>query len=178
MMTAPAASASAYPDRPAIECPILTREQRVALALADVAGLIRDVKLIEGGDPNDPAAPGVELRLRRCSRRGMDAVNAALVHASLRFAGCTAEDFGYRWLPADTEPRVLPVRVTPRDSEAGAILAAMPKNGELTAYAIRRLFFHGAPPTFWAPDDAAASRYAQRIDLWAADSYPFELVKL
>jgi hypothetical protein len=158
-----------------IDCPTLTREQRVALALADVAGLVRDVKLIEG---DTPAVPGVGLRLRRNSRKSLDTVNAAMTHAGLRFAGCT-DAFGYRWLPAETaEARALPVRTAQEGSDEAKRLKTMPKNGHLTAYALDCLFQVGAPPTFWAPNDAEASRYALRADAWGVDGYPVALVKL
>lgn len=163
---------------PSTDCPARTREQRVALALAEVAGLVRVVRLIEGGDPLDPEVPGVELRLRRATRKSIDAVNEALVHASLLFAGCTG-DFGYRWMPSSVaRARLLPVRTVARGSDAAVWLEGMPQNGKLTAYALDCLFRFGKPPTFYAADDAAASRYALRFDAWGHDDYPVGLVKL
>ena len=165
---------------PSTDCPALTREQRVALALAEVARMVRDVKLIEGGDPHDPTAPGVELRLRRAARKSIDEVNAALTHASLRFGGCTPTDFGYRWLPASVaEARLLPVRVVPRGGDAGVWwLERMAANPPLTPYALVCLFRAGKPPTFYANDDAAASRYALKTDAWGSNDYPIGLVRL
>ena len=161
-----------------IDCPTPTREQRVALALAEVAGLVCDVKLIEGGDLNDSSAPGVELRLRRTNRKSLDEVNRALVHASLRFAGCTPTS-GYRWLPASVaEARLLPVRVVARGGDAGVWLEGMAANPPLTPYALDCLFRFGKLPTFYAADDAAASRYALKADAWGVDGYPVGLVKL
>ena len=70
------------------------------------------------------------------------------------------------------------MRVVARGSDAAALLESMPQNGELAAYALDCLFRSGRAPTFYAADDAAASRYALKIDAWGFDDYPVGLVKL